>query len=119
MPEAERSNSPSFVDERGTLIATELSDVPFAVKRVFVVRGPEGGAVRGNHTVNGCQLIMLLSGAVTMDIGASVERLDHTVTLTEVGSRILLPDGTYIRYVLPDERSSILVLCERSFEART
>ncbi|HMH59626.1 MAG TPA: WxcM-like domain-containing protein [Galbitalea sp.] len=111
--------TPSHTDHRGTLIAAEFSDVPFVVARVFVVRGPEGGAVRGNHTVAGTQLLILLSGTSTIEFGTDADHLDHVVTLTETGSRILLADGTYIRYALPDEHSSILVLCEQPFTARS
>ncbi len=119
MPDHEVTETPSYTDERGTLIAAEFSDLPFAVARVFVVRGPKGGAVRGNHTVAGLQLLMLLSGTSTIESGTDADHLHHAVTLTEAGSRILLTDGTYIRYVLPDEHSSILVLCEQPFTARS
>lgn len=116
-----RTSEPTtvFSDERGTLIATELADVPFDVARVFVVRGPQGGADRGDHTVTGAQLIVLLSGVVEVHSGADAEHLTDDITLSEPGARVLLSDGSYIRYTLQDEDASILVLCERPFAART
>jgi len=123
MPEERVAESPSpatsnFTDDRGTLIAAELRDVPFAVSRVFTVRGPKGGAVRGNHAVHGAQLMVLVSGEVTVQNGEDADHLDSTVTLREPGQQILLAHGTYIRYTLPDESTSVLVLCERPFVAR-
>jgi hypothetical protein len=112
------STSPSYSDERGTLVTTEFSDVPFPVSRAFTVRGPEGGAVRGNHFVSGAQLLVLLGGSVSVLNGPDAEHLGDEILLTELGSRILLDDGTYIRYTLPDADASVLVFCERPFVAR-
>ena len=114
----EISLSPSYSDDRGTLVTTEFADVPFAVSRVFTVRGPNGGSVRGNHAVNGAQLLVLLSGTVSIENGTDADHLDDAVQLSQLGSRILLADRSYIRYTLPDENASILVLCERPFVAR-
>lgn len=118
MRTSEPTSSGVFTDERGTLIAAELADVPFDVARVFVVRGPEDGAERGNHTVNGAQLMVLLSGRIEVFTGTDAEHLREPVILDEPGVRILLPDGAYIRYTMPDAVASILVLCERPFVAR-
>jgi hypothetical protein len=118
MSTSEPSPTGVFTDGRGTLIATELPEVPFAVSRVFVVRGPAGGAVRGNHTVSGAQLIVLISGTVSVESGSDADHLDPRVNLSEPGARVLLEDGSYIRYTMPNENASILVLCERPFVAR-
>ena len=118
MRTSEPTSSGVFTDERGTLIAAELADVPFDVARVFVVRGPEDGAERGNHTVNGAQLMLLLSGRIEVHTGADADHLGEPAVLDKPGARILLPDGAYIRYTMPDDDASILVLCERPFVAR-
>jgi WxcM-like, C-terminal len=118
VPEPALSHSPSYSDERGTLIVTELDDVPFSVRRIFTVRGPRGGAVRGNHAVAGAQLLVLLSGSAIIQNGSDAHRLGDGIELTEPGSRILLTHGSYVRYVLPSEESTILVLCELPFVAR-
>jgi hypothetical protein len=115
MSGSEHSRFPTFADERGTLIAAELTDVPFAVARVFVVRGPAGGAVRGGHTVDSTELIVLLRGRVTMTVG---EDPDRTVELTEPGSRVQLEAGTLLSYVLHNEDSEILVFCDQPFSRR-
>jgi hypothetical protein len=118
MRTSEPTSSGVYADARGSLIATELADVPFDVARVFVVTGPVGGAERGNHTVNGAQLIVLLGGSIEVFTGTDAEHLGTPVILREPGARILLSDGVYIRYRLPGDEASILVLCERPFVAR-
>jgi hypothetical protein len=118
MRTSEPTSSGVFADERGTLIAAELADVPFDVARVFVVQAPEDGAERGNHTVNGAQLMVLLRGRIDVFTGIDAEHLGEPVILDQPGARILLPDGIYIRYTMPDDDASILVLCERPFVAR-
>jgi hypothetical protein len=116
MSESEHSRFPTFADERGTLIAAELGDVPFEVTRLFVVRGPEGGASRGGHFVDGTEHIVLLRGTVTLTLG---ENADQAIELTEPGSRVHLEVGTYLSYVLHSADSEILVLCDRPFAARS
>jgi hypothetical protein len=110
--------SPAHIDDRGTLITTEFADVPFPVVRVFTVHAPRGGARRGDHAVNGAQLLILLSGTVSVQNGPDADNLANPIVLDRVGSRLLLADGSYIRYSMTDEDASILVLCERPFEAR-
>jgi hypothetical protein len=116
--EPDLSSSLVFTDARGTLIATELSDIPFSVQRVFVVHGPEGGATRGEHVILGAEMLVLLSGRVTIFIGPSADDSGNGITLTAPGERILLEVGQYVRYVLPDAGSEILVLCEQAFVSR-
>ncbi|MDQ1546672.1 MAG: WxcM-like, C-terminal [Actinomycetota bacterium] len=115
----EQSSSTVHTDPRGTLIATELSDVPFAVTRIFVVRGPDGGAVRGDHVTNSAELLVLVSGTVTVFSGIDAEHVDAGVTLSRPGARILLEVGHYVRYFLPNAESEILVLCEQPFVSRS
>jgi hypothetical protein len=112
------SASGVYTDERGTLVSAEFADLPFTVRRVFTVRGPRAGAVRGDHVVDGDQLLVLVSGMITLYNGADADNLGSGIELTEPGTRILLPGGSYVRYEMPDDAASILVLCERPFVAR-
>jgi hypothetical protein len=118
MTRADRPSFPHHRDERGDLIAVEFDQVPFEVKRIFMVRGPRGGSDRGNHIVLGQQVIILQSGTVSVQLGATQEALEDARTLEAPGEALVIPDGVFIRYHLPDEGSSILVLCERGFVPR-
>ncbi|MBW8751027.1 MAG: WxcM-like domain-containing protein [Propionibacteriales bacterium] len=105
-----------FDDDRGSLLAVELTDLPFTVRRVFVVSGRAGGADRGDHVVPCAETIVLLSGAAcfwTTSAGTddvSDARLDRR------GQRLDLDEGDHVRYRLLDEHSSILVLAEQPYE---
>ncbi|TAL41067.1 MAG: hypothetical protein EPN91_11605 [Salinibacterium sp.] len=112
---AERMYLPAFTDERGTLIAAELAEIPFQVQRVFTVSGPVGGATRGEHAVDCNELIVLQSGAVTIRLGPNEHTIDETVVLKRGGDAVFLRPGCFLAYDLPDEHASILVLAEAPY----
>jgi len=105
-------------DERGSLIPIEFDDVPFTVRRTFVVTGPVGGAVRGNHTVPCAQLLCLVSGSATVQLGADASSLSDAALLDEPGQSVLLAAGSYVRYSLADASSVLLVLAEQPYRRR-
>jgi hypothetical protein len=104
---------PMFLDAGGTLVAIELDEVPFTVRRLFAVTGPEGGATRGNHRVSCTELIVLVSGTVTIRLGGDADSLDEKILLEAPGAALLVPEGVFLQYHLPDAESSIVVLAER------
>ena len=112
---AERMAVPMFLDARGTLVTIEFDDVPFTVRRMFAVTGPEHGATRGNHRLNCAELIVLLSGSVTIRLGRDADSLDQKILLEMPGAALLVAEGAFLQYHLPDAGSSIVVLAERSY----
>lgn len=118
MPHTEELSFPEFVDERGGLVAVEFPDLPFVPVRAFMVRGAPGGAERGNHVVRGAQVLVLQCGIVAIRVGADEDSLGEARQLDVAGEAILLTDGSFIRYLLPDDHSSILVFCELGFLPR-
>ena len=117
MPEARRMSFPVFEDERGALLATEFADVPFAVRRVFTVGYSDRAIARGNHFVPCDQLLLLVSGRVTVHLGADDTSLNETFDLQQPGSAILVPMGLYIQYTLADSHSRVMVLASEPFSA--
>jgi len=111
----ERMEVPMFVDARGTLVVIEFDEVPFTVRRMFAVTGPEHGATRGNHRVNCSQLIVLVSGSVTIRVGGDGDSLDPGIFLETPGAALKVPEGVFLQYDLPDAGSSIVVLAERPY----
>jgi hypothetical protein len=107
---------PTFVDERGELLAVEFSDVPFPVRRAFVVRGADVRLPRGDHPVPCEELVVLLEGSVQFDIEspAGADR----VVLDKAGQRLLLTTGQSMSYVLDGPRSAILVLASAAHAER-
>jgi len=106
-------------DVRGTLLPFELSEVPFAVRRVFTVTGPVGGATRGNHLVPCGQLLCLVAGSSEVRIGDDAQTLGDPVALSEVGEYVILEAGDYVTYTVPDESTTLLVLAEQPYAPRS
>jgi hypothetical protein len=102
-------------DDRGSLVPIEFSDVPFTVRRAFAVTGPPGGATRGNHIVPCMQLLCLVAGAVTVQVGHDDSPLSEPARLEHPGQSVLLTPGTFVRYTLADASSILLVLAEEPF----
>lgn len=109
---------PVAVDERGALLPIEFADLPFIVRRAFVVTGPPGGAVRGQHVVPCEQFLCLLSGVVTVQLGDDAASLGDEVRLTKPGQAVRLSAGTYVLYSMPDAASSLLVLAEQPYSRK-
>lgn len=116
MPDNQRF--PHFVDERGTLTAVEFDDVPFVVRRSFVVHGADPVLPRGDHGVPCEEFVVLLSGSAVfrlVDEGAEV----HETVLGEPGASLLLRPGAHVSYVLDGPASSILVLASEPYAPDT
>lgn len=81
---------PSFVDERGSLVVTERgADLPFEVKRVFLIHAVPDGARRGGHALERSEEVLIaVHGSVTVDV-------DDGVTCW----RIVLDDPTVALHV--------------------
>lgn len=106
-----------FDDDRGSLLALELAEVPFPVRRVFVVTGRSGGSDRGDHVVPCSEAIVLLSGSASFRATLSSTGEEVEARLDRRGQRLHLERGDHVSYRLADERSAILVLAEEPFEA--
>ena len=114
--EPSRSSLTSIRDDRGILVAAEFDQIPFAVKRVFTIRGPESGATRGHHPAPCDQLVVSTGdGQVLVRLGGT----PTPIVLGSAGDAVLVPKGTWIEYDLADDQSSVLVLAaERYAESR-
>ena len=67
----------SYTDERGgSLTPIDLSNIPFEVKRCFLIKDVPKGSVRGEHAhYKTCQLFVCLSGRIDMTLfDGTVER---------------------------------------------
>ena len=55
--------------ERGDLMAFDTIDVPFEIKRIFVVNNTQIGEIRGNHAHKECmQVLICTNGKIRLDI---------------------------------------------------
>ena len=102
-------------DARGSLLPVELAEVPFPVRRIFVVTGPAGGAERGDHLVPCGQEVVLISGSARFALTAAGGDLVEEFLLDRPGQRAVLQRGEYVRYQLEDDDSRIMVLAEEPY----
>jgi hypothetical protein len=112
---AEDQRFAHFVDERGTLTAVELGDVPFPVRRIFVVHGTEARLPRGDHEVPCEELVVLLSGSACFVTTTDGRQQD--TALRHRGQQLRLRPGVHVSYVLDGPESSILVLASDGYRS--
>lgn len=96
-------------DGRGVLVALELGEAPFPVRRVFTVTGVDGGADRGGHASSCREAVVLAGGRAEIEVDGVVTMLD------EPGRGVLVEAGQFVRYRLPDDRSVVVVLADEAY----
>lgn len=107
---------PVHRDERGELVVVEGADLDFPVRRVFTVTGADGGAPRGGHRADCTELVVLVTGSVTLTIGTDHEPRGHA--LTTPGDSVTITAGDHVDYRLDGLHSSIVVLCDEPYAER-
>ncbi len=105
-----------FEDARGTLTLVSTDQIPFTVRRTYVLHRMPVGAVRGGHR-NRAQRRLLVglagSATVTLDDGYG-ERL---VGLA-VGSMLLVAAGVWFAIENHDPDTAILVFADGDYDTR-
>ena len=103
-----------FVDQRGSLLPIEFGELLFPVRRIFTVMGTEPAVSRGNHLVPCEQLLVLVSGAVEVNVrhrdGSSASS-----DLDEPGSAVWVRPGGFISYTPAGPQTMILVLASEPY----
>ena len=94
---------PVHADERGSLMAVEFDQINHPVVRTFVVTSVPTGVDRGHHPVPCPETVVLAAGSATF----WVDEVEHC--LGQVGERLELPVGSYVRYRLGDPASVLVV----------
>jgi dTDP-4-dehydrorhamnose 3,5-epimerase-like enzyme len=103
-------------DERGSLVAAEFSDLPFAPRRVFVIYDVPSKSVRGAHAHRICaQLVICLSGSVRCLVDDGSARDEFLLESPDVGLHIPpMVWGTQWNYT---KDAILLVLASHPYEA--
>lgn len=103
-------------DPRGNLLAFENDkDLPFIVKRIFIVDGVPENEIRGIHAHRECwQFLVAVAGRVTVgfDDGSSAQEL--VLDRNDVG--LLLPPLTYGRQFNFSPDAVLLVLASHPYD---
>ena len=106
---------PAFVDERGTLVPVELDDVGFEVRRVFAVVGTGSTTERGDHALTCREVVVLVAGRATVEVGDGPAGPFSRHDLAEPGQSVVAGPLGWLRYTLHGDRSVILVLADAPY----
>jgi len=100
----------------GDLVVMEgITHVPFAIERVFVVRGFEG-AVRGQHAHKTCsQFLTCVYGSVEVLCKDGSFDLTFILDRPEVG--LLIPPNIWAEQTYLKDNSVLTVLCDKPYDA--
>lgn len=105
------------VSGSGELVVMEgMSQIPFAIARVFVVRGSKGGSERGQHAHKLCTQFLTCSyGSVKVHCDDGQKKEDFILDSLDVG--LLIPPGIWVQQTYSVADSVLTVLCDRPYEA--
>jgi dTDP-4-dehydrorhamnose 3,5-epimerase-like enzyme len=103
-----------FNDDRGSLIPIELKNIPFEVKRVFVVNNVPLNEIRGNHShYNTKQYLICINGSVDVILN---DGFNETTYKLIKGESILIPELIWDSQKFTSVNSEILVFCSTEYD---
>ncbi len=100
------------VDERGTLLAWENENLPFAPLRTFLISGVPKNQKRANHSVS-CDLVL------TAILGSVDVELDHrkVISLNKNTESLWVTKNTFIVLKNFSNDASVLVFAEKPYNS--
>ena len=102
--------------ESGTLIAMQLSDLPFIPRRAFVVSGVPVGATRGVHAHRVChQYLVLVRGRVQVELSDGDQ--SEMVNLSLSGSGVLIPAMNWGSQTYLAPNSEVIVFASHHYDS--
>lgn len=107
---------PAYSDPNGMLTVFEAEKtVPFPMKRVFSVTAGRGSK-RGDHAHIRCaQLVVCVTGRVRLSCFDG--EVAEEAILESSHNGVLIPPGTWATQEYLQDNSTILVFCDRIYEA--
>lgn len=102
------------VDDRGSLVPIDLSEIHFPTKRIFLVKASSNVERGGHGHYLGRQLMMHIAGKITVELryGGSIE----IEQLSSPENCLLIEAGVWSRQIYADESSALLVCCDTSYD---
>jgi len=107
---------PHYFEDNGDLVVMEgMSNVPFQIARVFVVRAPDG-AIRGEHAHRTCtQFLTCPREVIEVECYDGLQKASFTLSHPNTG--LLVPPGIWSRQTYKGKGAALTVLCDRYYEA--
>ena len=102
-------------NERGDLMAFDTIDIPFYVKRIFVVNNVPIGEIRGKHChKENLQFLVCISGKIGITF-VTLEGKSYYIELTK-GQHFLINTMQFAEQKYLEENTSIMVLCSHEYD---
>lgn len=102
-----------IIEDNGSITVFERGNIPFDVRRVFVVEAP-GGETRGQHAHRTCQqFIWVIAGQVVVEVDAGRARSRYE--LESNGYGLLIPPMMWAEQTYIASSAKILVACDQTF----
>ena len=100
--------------ERGDLMAFDTIDVPFYVKRIFVVNNVNPHEIRGNHSHKSClQLLICTNGSIDLHYTDGIH--NYIVKLYK-GDSYLIEPLVWSKQIYNEYKSELMVLCSHEYD---
>lgn len=108
---------PHYVADNGDLVVMEeLTHVPFAIARVFVVLAPVG-VIRGQHAHKACtQFLTCPIGSIEVRCDDGREIATYILDQPHIG--LLIPPSIWAQQTYLTPGSAMAVLCDRPYESQ-
>lgn len=103
-----------FSDDRGALTPIEINQIPFTVKRIFIVNDVPVGATRGGHAhYKTKQYILCIDGTVEVILNDGNSEIIYNLNKSE---GVLIPEMIWDSQKFITENSTILVVCSTNYD---
>ena len=103
-------------DPRGSLVETDVDELPFEPRRSFVIHDVPAGGVRGGHAhARGQQLLTCLAGVVSVEMRHAGGV--HRVELSARTQALLLTAGVWAQQRYSGPGAVLLVLASERYDA--
>ncbi|WP_288903688.1 FdtA/QdtA family cupin domain-containing protein [uncultured Sneathiella sp.] len=102
------------IDERGSLVPIDLSEIHFPTKRIFLVRASSNVERGGHGHYAGRQFLMPITGKITVEL--LYEGCMEIEQLSSPENCLLIEAGVWSRQIYADETSALLVCCDTSYD---
>lgn len=97
------------------LLPIELEDIPFVVRRIFVISPGDAGEIRGGHSHrNGRQLLVCLDGEIEVSLQEAGRA--YATTLRPDGVSLIIEAGLWSQQTYASASSRLLVLSDQNFD---
>lgn len=109
-------NFPKVTDNRGSLTyINNLKQIPFEIKRVFIVSGVPQGLSRGGHAHKNLQEVLIpISGNFCVEVSDGKKCAE--IHLSEEDSGILIPPSSWRVVTKYSSGAICLSLCSEEFD---